>query len=78
VVEKDARQAAYRLHCSNHFEKSHWGHAAIFKMATEDFPFLLAPSDSMLPLEHIGDFWWNILLGRYGYLKLRHGFLPMA
>jgi hypothetical protein len=51
VVEKGARQAAYRLHCSNHFKKSDWGHSAIFKMGTEDFPVLLAPSDSMLPLE---------------------------
>jgi hypothetical protein len=33
------RQTAYRLHCS------------IFKMATEDFPVLLAPSESILPLE---------------------------
>jgi hypothetical protein len=50
VVEKETRQAAY-LHCSNHFKKSDWGHSAIFKMATEDFPVLLALSDSMLPLE---------------------------
>jgi hypothetical protein len=39
------------LHCSGHFKKSDWGYSAIFKMATEDFPVLLAPSDSMLPLE---------------------------
>jgi hypothetical protein len=51
VVEKKARQAAYRLHCSNHFKISDWGHSAIFKMVTEDFSVLLAPSDSMLPLE---------------------------
>jgi hypothetical protein len=38
------------LHCSNHFKKSDWGHSDIFKMTTEDFPVLLAPSDSMLPL----------------------------
>jgi hypothetical protein len=36
VVEKEARQAAYRLHCSNHFKKI-WGHSAIFKMATEQY-----------------------------------------
>jgi hypothetical protein len=51
MVEKETRQTAYRLHCSNHFKKSDWGHSAIFKMATEDFSVLLAPSDSMLPLE---------------------------
>jgi hypothetical protein len=51
VVEKETRQAAYRMHCSNHFKKSDWGHFSIFKMATEDFPVLLAPSDSMLPLD---------------------------
>jgi hypothetical protein len=52
VVEKEARQAAYRLHCSNHSKKSDWGHSAIFKMATEYFPVLLmALSDSMLSLE---------------------------
>jgi hypothetical protein len=51
VVEKEARQSAYRLHCSNHFKKSDWGHSAIFKMVTEDFPVLLVPSHSMLPLE---------------------------
>jgi hypothetical protein len=51
VVEKEVRQAACRLHCSNHFKKSDWRHIAIFKMATEDFPVLLAPFDSILPLE---------------------------
>jgi hypothetical protein len=51
VVEKEARQAAYRLHCSGHLKKSDRGHSAIFKIATEDFPVLLAPSDSMLHLE---------------------------
>jgi hypothetical protein len=44
----EARKAAYRLHCSNHIKKSDWGHFAIFKMATEDFQVLLAPSDSIL------------------------------
>jgi hypothetical protein len=39
------------LHCSYHLKKSDWGHSAIFKIATEDFPVLLAPSDCMLPLE---------------------------
>jgi hypothetical protein len=48
---KEARQAAHRLYCSNLFKKSDWGHSAFFKIATEDFPVLLAPSDSMLPLE---------------------------
>jgi hypothetical protein len=51
VIEKEVRQSAYRLHCSNHFKKSDGGHSAIFKMATEDFPVLLVPSHSMLPLE---------------------------
>jgi hypothetical protein len=51
VVERKARQAAYRLHSSNRFKKSNWGHSAIFKMATEDFPVLLVPSDSILPLK---------------------------
>jgi hypothetical protein len=51
VVEKGPRKAAYRLHCSNHFKKSDWRHSAIFKMATEDFPVLLASSDSMLSLD---------------------------
>jgi hypothetical protein len=51
VVEKEAMQAAYRLHCSNYLKKSYWGHSAIFKMATEDFPVLLALFDSMLPLK---------------------------
>jgi hypothetical protein len=48
VVEKEARQTAYRLHCSNHFIISDWGHTAIFKIATED---VLAPSDNILPME---------------------------
>jgi hypothetical protein len=26
----------------------------------------------------IGNIWWNMPLGRYGYLKLKHGFLPMT
>jgi hypothetical protein len=33
----------------------------------------------MLPLENlIGNFRLNIPLGRYGYLKVEHGCLPMA
>jgi hypothetical protein len=36
---------------SIHFEKSDWGHSAIFKMATEDLSVLMASSDSRLPLE---------------------------
>jgi hypothetical protein len=51
VIEKKARHTAYRLHRSNHFKKSDWGHSANFKLATEDFPVLLALSDSMLPLD---------------------------
>jgi hypothetical protein len=52
LVEKEVRQAAYRLlHSFNYFKKSDWEHSAIFKMATEDFPLLLASSDSMLPPE---------------------------
>jgi hypothetical protein len=39
------------LHCPNHFKKIDWRHSATLKMATEDFPVLLGPSDSMLPLE---------------------------
>jgi hypothetical protein len=30
VVKKEARQAAYRLHCTNHFKKSDWGHSIFF------------------------------------------------
>jgi hypothetical protein len=48
VVEKEARQAAYRLHGSNYFKKSEWGHSAIFKMVTEDFSVLLVRSDYLL------------------------------
>jgi hypothetical protein len=33
VVEKEVRQTAYTLHCSNYFKKSDWGHTAIFKIA---------------------------------------------
>jgi hypothetical protein len=78
AVEKETRQAAYRLHCSNKFKN--WGHSAIFKVATEDLPVSLAPSDRMLPLEVylIRNIRRTIPLGRYGYLKLKHGFLPMA
>jgi hypothetical protein len=46
VVEKEAKQAAYRLHCSCHFKKSDWG-----QRTTEDFLVLLASSDRLLPLE---------------------------
>jgi hypothetical protein len=75
VVEKETRQAAYRLHCSNHFKKSDWGHSAIFKMATKDFSVLMALSDSICYLWRylIGNIWWNIPLGRYDYLMLKHG-----
>jgi hypothetical protein len=59
VVEKETRQAAYRLHCFNDLKKSEWGHSAIFKMKTEEFPVLLDPSDSMLPL---GVFDWKYLV----------------
>jgi hypothetical protein len=52
VVEKEAKQAAYILHCSNCSNtayKSDWIHSAIFKMATEDFLVLLTITDR--PLE---------------------------
>jgi hypothetical protein len=78
VVEKEPRQVAYRLHCSNHFKKSNWGHSAIFKMATENVPVLLAFSDNMLPLEVFDRKYLVEYRGRYGYLKLKHDFLPMA
>jgi hypothetical protein len=42
-----------RPDCSNHVKKSDWRNFTIFKMVTEYFPVLLAPSDSMLPLEGI-------------------------
>jgi hypothetical protein len=61
VVEKEARQVAYRLQCSKLFKKSDWGHSAIFKIV------LLAPSDSMLPLEVFDQ----------QYL-MNYPFLPMA
>jgi hypothetical protein len=78
VVEKETWQAAYRLHCcSNNFKKSDWGHSAIFSMATEDFPVLLAFSDSMLPLEVFDRKYLVESIERYGYLKLKHGFLPL-
>jgi hypothetical protein len=52
VFKNEARQTVNRFHCSNHFnKKSDWRHSSIFKMAAEDFSVLLAPSDSMLPLE---------------------------
>jgi hypothetical protein len=51
VAEKEARRAAYRLHCSNHLKKSDWGHSDIFKMATEAFSGSMALSDNILPLE---------------------------
>jgi hypothetical protein len=51
VLEKETRQTAYRLHCSNHFKKSDWGQSAIFMVAAENFPVLLTLSNSMLPLK---------------------------
>jgi hypothetical protein len=32
----------------------------------------------LLTVCYPGNIWWNISLGRYGYLELKHGFLPMA
>jgi hypothetical protein len=75
-VEKEARQTAYRLHCSNHFKKSDWGHSAIFKMATEDFLISLAPSDSMEVFDR--KYLVEYPPKEICYLKLKHGFLPMA
>jgi hypothetical protein len=68
LVEKEARQAAYRLYCFNHFKKSDWRHSYIFKMATEDFPVLMAPSDSILPLE--------VFLSREIWLSQTEAWLP--
>jgi hypothetical protein len=62
LVEKNTSNPSWVYHlcnlwlkkwpdCSNHFKKSDWIHFTISKVATEDFPVLLAPSDSMLPLE---------------------------
>jgi hypothetical protein len=64
-----ARHAAYRLHYSNHLKKSECGHSAIFKIATENFPVLLALPDSMHLWRYlIGNIWWNIPIVRYDYL----------
>jgi hypothetical protein len=63
-----------RLHT---FKKSNWGHSAIFKMATEDFPVLLAPSDSMLPLEVFDRKYLVEYPSREIWLS-EAGFLPMA
>jgi hypothetical protein len=76
VVEKEARQAAYRLHCSGRFKKSDWDHSAIFKMATEDIQVLLAPSDNMLPLEVFDQNFLVEYLSREIWLSETEAWLP--
>jgi hypothetical protein len=79
VVEKEGRQVAYRLHCSNHIKKSDWRNSANFKKQLKIYQFYwLLLAVYYLCRYLIGIIWWNIHLGRYGYLKLKHGFLPMA
>jgi hypothetical protein len=76
VVKKEAKQAANRLHCSNHFKKTDWRHSAIFKMATENFPVLLAPSDSMLLLEVFNRKYLLQYPSREIWLSKAEGWLP--
>jgi hypothetical protein len=78
VVEKEVRQAAYRLYCSNHFKKSDWGIFSRWQWKISQFYWLLL-TVCYFWRYLIGNICWNITLRRrYGYLKLQHGFLPMA
>jgi hypothetical protein len=52
VIEKEARQSAYGLHCSGHFKKSDSGNSAIFKKWWKRF-WSPAPFYKMIPLEVI-------------------------
>jgi hypothetical protein len=53
-IEKEARQAAYRLKCIGRLNEAKVGHSVILNRITEENPLLLAPSDKIEPVNVFG------------------------
>jgi hypothetical protein len=49
-IEREARQATYRLNCSGEFTRERFGHSEVFEKMTNEWPSLLAPGDKIVPI----------------------------
>jgi hypothetical protein len=78
MVEKEARQAAYRLHYSTHFKKITLGTIFYFQDDNGTQFYCLLLTVCYLWRYLIGNIWCNNPLEKYGCLKLKHGFLSIA
>jgi hypothetical protein len=52
--EGEARQATYRLNCSEEFTRARFGHSEVFEKMTDKWPSLLAPRDKIVPVIAFG------------------------
>jgi hypothetical protein len=53
-IEGEARQATYRLNCSGEFTRARFGHSEVFEKMTDEWPFLLALGDKIVPITAFG------------------------
>jgi hypothetical protein len=49
-IERDARQATYRLNCSGECTRARFGHLEVFERISDEWPSLLAPGDKFIPI----------------------------
>jgi hypothetical protein len=49
-IEGEARQATYRLNCSEKFTRARFGHSEVFEKMANEWPSLLAPGDKIDPI----------------------------
>jgi hypothetical protein len=53
-IEGEARQAIYRLNCSEEFTRARFGHLEVFKKINDEWPSLLAPGYKIVPIIAFG------------------------
>jgi hypothetical protein len=44
----------YKLNCSGEFTRAKFGHSEVFEKMTNEWPFLLAPADKIVPFIAFG------------------------
>jgi hypothetical protein len=53
-IEGEARQATYRLNCSEEFTRARFGHLEVFEKMTNEWPSPLVPRDKIIPIITFG------------------------
>jgi hypothetical protein len=53
-IEGEARQATYRLNCSAEFTRVRFGHSKVCEKMTNEWPYLLAQRDKIVPIIAFG------------------------